>query len=104
MYTVPRAGQMGFYQRTEFNKKILKIEGKTIYHAGDTDFIPEMKELGKVDVALIPTGDKYTMDNVEAAEAAGGDIRGRQSAAMVVVSGKPTGQSWRDNLVDRLPV
>ena len=29
-----------------------------------------MKELGHVDVALLPTGDKYTMDNVEAAEAA----------------------------------
>jgi L-ascorbate metabolism protein UlaG (beta-lactamase superfamily) len=49
---------------------LLKIEDKTIYHAGDTDFIPEMKQLGKVDVALLPTGDKYTMDNAEAAEAA----------------------------------
>lgn len=25
MYTVPRAGQMGFHQRTEFNRRILKI-------------------------------------------------------------------------------
>jgi len=46
------------------------VEGKTIYHAGDTDFIPEMRQLGHVDVALLPTGDTYTMDNVEAAEAA----------------------------------
>lgn len=28
MYSVPRAGQMGFHQRTEMNKKILKIERK----------------------------------------------------------------------------
>lgn len=49
---------------------LITIEGKTIYHAGDTDFIPEMKELGHVDLALLPTGDKYTMDNDEAAEAA----------------------------------
>ena len=49
---------------------LLKIEGKMIYHAGDTDFIPEMKQLGNVDIALLPTGDKYTMDNVEATEAA----------------------------------
>ncbi len=49
---------------------LLKIEGKTIYFAGDTDFVPDMKLLGDVDVALLPTGDKYTMDNVEAAEAA----------------------------------
>ncbi len=46
------------------------VDGKTIYHAGDTDFIPEMRQLGHVDVALLPTGDTYTMDNVEAAEAA----------------------------------
>jgi L-ascorbate metabolism protein UlaG (beta-lactamase superfamily) len=48
---------------------LISIGDKTIYHAGDTDFIPEMKQLGHVDVALLPTGDKYTMDNVEAAEA-----------------------------------
>jgi L-ascorbate metabolism protein UlaG (beta-lactamase superfamily) len=44
--------------------------GKTVYHAGDTDLIPEMKQLGHVDVALLPSGDTYTMDNAEAAEAA----------------------------------
>jgi L-ascorbate metabolism protein UlaG (beta-lactamase superfamily) len=49
---------------------LIKAEGKTIYHAGDTDFIPEMRQLKKIDVALLPTGDKYTMDNAEAAEAA----------------------------------
>ena len=48
---------------------LITVEGQTIYHAGDTDFIPEMKELGQVDVALLPTGDKYTMDNAEAAQA-----------------------------------
>jgi L-ascorbate metabolism protein UlaG (beta-lactamase superfamily) len=49
---------------------LIKVEGKIIYHAGDTDLIPEMKKLGSVDVALLPTGDKYTMDNAEAADAA----------------------------------
>jgi L-ascorbate metabolism protein UlaG (beta-lactamase superfamily) len=49
---------------------LLKAEGQTIYHAGDTDFIPEMRQLGRVDVALLPSGGTYTMDNVEAAEAA----------------------------------
>ncbi|MGC8936569.1 MAG: MBL fold metallo-hydrolase [Candidatus Methanomethylicaceae archaeon] len=49
---------------------VLKVEGKAIYHAGDTDLIPEMKELGGIDVAMLPTGDTYTMDNSEAAEAA----------------------------------
>ena len=49
---------------------LVTTEGKTIYHAGDTDFIPEMKELGHVDVALLPTGDTYTMDMSEGADAA----------------------------------
>jgi L-ascorbate metabolism protein UlaG (beta-lactamase superfamily) len=49
---------------------LIKAEGKTIYHAGDTDFIPEMKKLGPVDVVLLPSGGTYTMDNAEAAEAA----------------------------------
>jgi uncharacterized Ntn-hydrolase superfamily protein len=37
---------------------------------------------------------------LDAAEEAGGDIRGRQSAAMLVVRIKPSGSSWRDELVD----
>lgn len=45
-------------------------EDKVIYHAGDTDFIPEMKQLGHVDVALLPSGGTYTMDSPDAAEAA----------------------------------
>ncbi len=49
---------------------LITVEGKTIYHAGDTDFIHEMRELGHVDMALLPSGDTYTMDNIEAAEAA----------------------------------
>ncbi len=49
---------------------LITVEGKTIYHAGDTDLIPEMSELGHVDAALLPSGDTYTMDNLEAADAA----------------------------------
>ena len=49
---------------------LIRAEGKTIYHAGDTDFIPEMRQLKGIELAMLPTGDKYTMDNAEAAEAA----------------------------------
>lgn len=49
---------------------LITVEDKTIYHAGDTDLIPGMRQLGQVDVALLPSGDTYTMDNMEAAEAA----------------------------------
>src|SRR5437763_1781876 len=37
---------------------------------------------------------------LDAAQAAGGDIRGRQSAAIVVVTGKPTGKPWADRIFD----
>ena len=37
---------------------------------------------------------------LEAAEAEGGDIRGRQSAAILVVRAESTGNSWEDRLVD----
>ena len=40
------------------------------------------------------------MAALEAAEAEGGDIRGKQSAAMLVVSGTPTGRSWEDRIID----
>ncbi len=41
----------------------------TIYHAGDTDFIPEMRDI-QTDIALLPVGGKFTMDARGAAKAA----------------------------------
>jgi uncharacterized Ntn-hydrolase superfamily protein len=40
------------------------------------------------------------MQALEAAERAGGDIRGRQSAAIVVVGPRSTGRPWTDRIVD----
>ncbi len=40
------------------------------------------------------------MAALEAAEAEVGDLRGKQSAAMLVVTGRPTGRSWEDRTVD----
>lgn len=37
---------------------------------------------------------------MEAAQNEGGDIRGKQSAAILVVKGTSTGNSWEDNIVD----
>lgn len=37
---------------------------------------------------------------LDAAQEAGGDIRGKQSAALVVVTGKPTGRPWKDRIFD----
>ena len=37
---------------------------------------------------------------LEAAELVGGDIRGRQSAALLVVAGEPTEEKWEDPIID----
>lgn len=53
---------------------LIEVEGKTIYHAGDTALTYDMKllgEFGHVDVALLPIGDNFTMgidDAVHAVE------------------------------------
>jgi len=48
---------------------LIRVDGLTIYHAGDTDFIPEMREL-RPDIALLPVGGRFTMNAHGAAEAA----------------------------------
>jgi L-ascorbate metabolism protein UlaG (beta-lactamase superfamily) len=45
------------------------LDGKWIYFAGDTDFIPEMSGLGKTDIALLPIGGTFVMDIEEAVKA-----------------------------------
>lgn len=55
---------------------VIRIGDVVIYHAGDTDLIPEMQKLtgykkpGGEFVALLPIGGRFTMNAEEAAEAA----------------------------------
>jgi L-ascorbate metabolism protein UlaG (beta-lactamase superfamily) len=48
----------------------LRVRGERLYHAGDTDVIPEMDEVHGVEVALLPVSGVYVMTAGEAAEAA----------------------------------
>ena len=48
---------------------VVEMDGITLYHAGDTDFIPEMKDL-QVDIALLPVSGTYVMTAEEAVKAA----------------------------------
>ena len=64
-----RMGKIPFHAQGEGFGYIIKMNGVKVYHAGDTDFIPEMKKV-KADIALLPIGGTYTMDAKEAAEAA----------------------------------
>ena len=52
---------------------LLFVEGKTIYHAGDTALFSDMKLIGEnhpIDVAFLPIGDNFTMGLEDAARAA----------------------------------
>lgn len=50
---------------------LLSLEGKTVYHAGDTGLFYDMKLIGDggVDLALIPIGDNFTMGPSDALRA-----------------------------------
>lgn len=52
---------------------VVEIDGKSIYHAGDTGLSMDMKLLGdffNIDLAFLPIGDRYTMGAASAAKAA----------------------------------
>ncbi|MBM4174668.1 MAG: metal-dependent hydrolase [Ignavibacteria bacterium] len=51
---------------------LLTLNGKTIYHAGDTGLFMDMKLIGetnKIDIALLPIGGNFTMDVEDAIKA-----------------------------------
>lgn len=47
---------------------VIAVDGLRIYHAGDTDAIPEMRDLAP-DIALLPVSGTYVMNPDEALEA-----------------------------------
>jgi len=53
-------GKLGF---------VVTVKGTRIYHAGDTDHIPEMKNI-RTDIALLPVSGTYVMTAQEAVDAA----------------------------------
>jgi L-ascorbate metabolism protein UlaG (beta-lactamase superfamily) len=48
---------------------VIEIGDTRVYHAGDTDLIPEMSKLHEIDIALLPVSGTYVMTPKEAAEA-----------------------------------
>lgn len=51
------------------NGYVLESEGQRLYIAGDTEDIPEMRQLKDIDIALVPMNLPYTMPVEKAAEA-----------------------------------
>ena len=91
-----KAGWLGF---------ILEIDGVRVYHAGDTDFIPEMKDLN-VDIALLPVSGTYVMTAQEAVKAAL-DIKPNIAIPMhydSIVGTKDDAKTFADGLKGKIEV
>lgn len=64
------ADKQNFHPKGRDNGYVLTVDGFSIYIAGDTEDIPEMKELKKIDVAFLPCNLPYTMTPEQLANAA----------------------------------
>ena len=65
-----RSPGMPFHPKGDGNGYILTFGDKRVYVAGDTENIPEMKALGRIDVAFLPMNLPYTMTPEMTADAA----------------------------------
>jgi L-ascorbate metabolism protein UlaG (beta-lactamase superfamily) len=84
---------------------IVTIDGVRLYHAGDTDFIPEMNGL-KVDIALLPVSGTYVMTADEAVQAAQA-IELKVAIPMhygAIVGDKSDAENFRDQLAGKIEV
>lgn len=61
--------RMQYHPQGRDNGYILRFDGLTVYIAGDTEDIPEMRALDGIDVAFVPFNLPYTMDEAQAASA-----------------------------------
>ena len=63
-------GRDKYHPRHRDNGYILTFDGLRVYIAGDTEDIPEMKDLKDIDIAFLPVNQPYTMTVPQAAKAA----------------------------------
>jgi len=84
---------------------IFTVKGKRIYIAGDTDYIPEMKNF-KVDIAFLPVSGTYVMTAEEAIKAAF-DIKPKIAIPMhygSIVGSKGDAKRFADGLKGKIEV
>jgi len=74
--------------KTQFHPKsnnwvgyVVKMNGVTFYQAGDTERVPEMKNI-TTDIAMLSLGQTYTFDNVNDAAEAAKDVKAKVAIPM----------------------
>lgn len=65
----PAAGQL-FHDKGRGNAYVLTLGGKRLFFSGDTECVPEIKALTRIDVAFLTMNLPYTMPPQEAADCA----------------------------------
>ena len=68
MYNLTRE-RLRFHSKGRGNGYVLTVGGKRVYISGDTEDIPEMRKLEKIDVAFVCMNLPYTMTVQQAADA-----------------------------------
>ena len=63
-------GHLQYHPKGRDNGYILTLDGFRIYISGDTEDIPEMKEIKNIDVAFLSTNQPFTMTPAQTAKAA----------------------------------
>jgi len=84
---------------------LFTVDGVTIYLAGDTDHIPEMKDI-RCDIALLPVSGTYVMTADEAVQAAL-DIKPKVAVPMhyaAIVGSEADAESFRKQLEGKVRV
>jgi len=76
-------------EKRQFSVQANLMEKDTVW-----DAMAEAYRTGEGDLA------ERLLQALEAAQAEGGDIRGRQSAAILIVAAEPTGKPWVDRIFD----
>lgn len=95
---IAEAGQVVDAER-QFSVQANLMENRTIWPAMAQAYRDALADPAQPDFSQPDLADRL-IAVLEAAERAGGDIRGRQSAAILVVRAKPTGRIWEDRLFD----
>ena len=98
-----RSPGVPFHPRSDdFLGFVVTFDGKRIYHAGDSDNIPELKGLKDIDIALLPVSGTYVMTVQEAIDAAR-IIKPRLAIPMhygVIVGEEKDARAFKEGLKD----
>ena len=92
--TAAYTGELAIQHACDREGSGFTVQANLMHHEGVCEAMATAFTSGTGDLAA------RLVEALKAAEAAGGDIRGRQSTALLVVAATPSGRPWEDRLFD----